>query len=167
MPLFTLHFHNCETPVSSAEPTSKILDNTQFRCNFHLQEWTSLRAEITSQIDHTRKLELATVAGLGAFYGWFFVTKAVHSNLTNFLLVIPCLLVLLAGLRAWGTLVRIQEIATYIRSIETEFALNQNGLIGWDRTRDELFSKSSPFKVSAAIFWVACLGVSFLAWFYL
>ena len=102
MPLFTLHFHNRETPDSSAEPTSKILDNTQFRCDFHLQEWTSLRAEITSQIDHTRKLELATVAGLGAFYGWFFVTKAEHSNLTNFLLVIPCLLVLLAGLRAWG-----------------------------------------------------------------
>ena len=85
MPLFTLHFHNRETPDSSAEPTSKILDNTQFRCDFHLQEWTSLRAEITSQIDHTRKLELATVAGLGAFYGWFFVTKAEHSNLTNFL----------------------------------------------------------------------------------
>jgi len=83
------------------------------------------------------------------------------------LLALPSLLVLLAGLRARGTLVRIQEIATYIRKIEAEFCLAKADLIGWDRTRDKEFAKSSPFKFSAALFWWAALTVSVLAWLHL
>ena len=137
----------------------------KFSKDFHIKEWESLREEITEQIAHTRKLELATVAGLGAFYAWFASAKT-HSP-SHFLLLIPSLLVLLAGLRAWGTLVRIQEIATYIRKIEAQFSLKTNGLIGWDLTRDKCFAKSAPFKVSAGLFWIASLIVSVLAWFYL
>lgn len=131
---------------------------------FHVKEWESLREEITSQIDHTRKLELATVAGLGAFYAWF---ASATPSPSHFLLVVPSLLVLLAGRRAWGTLVRIQEIATYIRTLEQALCLDQEGLIGWDRTRDKLFPKPSPFMMSAALYWFAALAVSVLAWFYL
>ena len=137
----------------------------KFSKEFHIKEWESLREEITSQIDHTRKLELATVAGLGAFYAWFASAKA-HTP-SHFLLAVPSLLVLLAGLRAWGTLVRIQEIATYIRTIEEAFSLKTGELIGWDITRDTKFPRSSPFKVSAAAFWFAALAVSALAWCYL
>jgi hypothetical protein len=139
-------------------------EDLKFRRDFHIKEWESLRDEITSQIDHTRKLELATVAGMAAFYAWFASAK---QPVSHFLLALPSLLVLLAGLRAWGTLVRIQEIATYIRKIEKEFCLNKSGLIGWDRTRDTEFARSSPFKVSAALFWCAALVVSVLAWFFL
>jgi hypothetical protein len=155
-------------PVTSHEVrpvrVNAIDEELKFRRDFHIKEWESLRDEITSQIDHTRQLELATVAGMAAFYAWFATAKP---PLSHFLLALPSLLVLLAGLRSWGTLVRIQEIATYIRKIEAEFCLNKAELIGWDRTRDRKFAKSSPFKVSAALFWCAALAVSVLAWFYL
>ena len=149
--------------VNPVGPTA-IDEDLKFRRDFHIKEWESLREEITSQIDHTRKLELATVAGMAAFYAWFASAKP---PVSHFLLALPSLLVLLAGLRAWGTLVRIQEVATYIRKIEAAFCLNKVDLIGWDRTRDRDFAKSSPFKVSAALFWFATLAVSMLAWFYL
>src|ERR1700683_3918572 len=94
----------------------EVPDPLKVSTDFHLKEWESLRKEIESQIEHTRKLELAIVGGLGAFYAWF-VSEKSH-NPTHWLLVIPCLLVLLAGLRAWATLTRIREIATYILIIE-------------------------------------------------
>ena len=140
-------------------------DTIAFSKDFHVREWESLRREVMSQIDHTRKLELATIAGLGAFYAWFASAKA--SSPSHFLLLVPSLLVLLAGLRAWGTFVRIQEIATYIRRIESNFSLVTGGLIGWDRTRKKEFPRSSPFRVSATLFWLAAVGVSILAWLYL
>jgi hypothetical protein len=159
-------------PLKESVATSEALpvedtaidEDLNFRREFHIKEWESLREEITSQINHTRKLEFATVAGMAAFYAWFASAKP---PVSHFLLALPSLLVLLAGLRAWGTLVRIQEIAKYIRKIETAFCLDKAGLIGWDRTRDKDFPKSSPFKVSAALFWIAALAVSVLAWLYL
>lgn len=138
------------------------IESDKYKRDFHLKEWESLRAEILSQIDHTRKLELAVVAGLAAYYAWFVTAKPSH-----YLLTIPTLLVLLGALRSWGTLVRIQEIATYIRTIEAAFSLGTNHLIGWDRTRDANFPKSSPFKTSAALFWVAALLTSIFAWGFL
>lgn len=156
-----------ESAATSRLPSigaTTIDEEQKFRREFHIKEWESLREEITSQIDHTRKLELATVAGMAAFYAWFASAKP---PVSHFLLTLPSLLVLLAGLRAWGTLVRIQEIATYIRKIEEAFSLGEAGLIGWDRTREQDFPKSSPFKVSASLFWWVALVVSILAWVYL
>lgn len=148
-------------PEAQASPAKAPIPD-EARREFHLKEWEALKAEVTSQIDHTRKLELATVGGLAAFYAWF-VTK----DPSRYVLVVPCLLVLLGALRSWGTLVRIQEIATYLRTLEAAFSLETDGLIGWDRTRDVRFPKSSPFKVSAALFWGAALLVSLAAWCFL
>lgn len=146
----------------SAEATAASRGDTEFRYDFHLKEWEALRKEIETQIEHTRKLELATVAGLGAFYAWFWSVG--EDNPARFLLLVPSLLVLLAGLRAWGTLVRIEEIAVYLRTIEYAFSLERIDMIGWERTRKQRFPDSSPFKMSAGLFWVASLVVSVLAW---
>lgn len=146
----------------SDEATASASGDTKFRYDFHLKEWETLRTEIDTQIAHTRNLELTTVAGLGAFYAWFWSVGASHP--ARFLLLVPSLLVLLAGLRAWGTLVRIEEIAVYLRTIENAFSLGHIEMIGWERTRKWKFPDSYPFKMTAGLFWIASLVVSILAW---
>src|SRR5215204_1801416 len=107
-------------------------DTLQSGQQFHLKEWESLRQEILEQVDHTRKLEFGSVAGLGAFYAWF---VSANPSPSRFILVVPTLLAFLGGMRALGTLIRIQEIACYIREIEEHFSLGDKGLVGWERTR--------------------------------
>jgi hypothetical protein len=70
--------------TGSVEREFKDMDNApdpvKVSTDFHLREWESLRKEIESQIEHTRKLELAVVGGLGAFYAWFVSEKRTAAN---------------------------------------------------------------------------------------
>lgn len=134
--------------------------------DFHFKEWDALRKEIDAQVDHTRKLELAVVVGLGAFYAWFSSAPYGMSH-SRFSLVIPSLLVVVAGMRSKQTLVRINEIASYIEAIEDRYASNKGKLVGWEHLLRQQFGQSRPFEETAAWFWWLTFAISVLAWFLL
>src|SRR5689334_11824099 len=86
----------------------------------HLKEYESLRKEISELVEHSRKLEIYAVGGIAAFYAWFL---AAETQPTRIALGIPTALAILAALRSLATLVRIEEIAGYILTIESALAL--------------------------------------------
>ena len=127
---------------------------------FHLKEWEFLRAEIRSQVEQSKYLEFATIAGLAAFYAWF---ASSPKPLPHVVLYLPLALVVLGALRSYGTLRHIQRQAKYVRQLEEYLSLDTGPLIGWDRTRDKLQTKSAELKASAGLFWAAALGVTVTA----
>ena len=145
--------------VSSSQPADS--DRNKDARAFHLKEWEFLRADIRAQIEQSKYLEFATVGGLGAFYAWFVSTA---SPVPRFVLWLPMLLVGLGALRSYGTLKHIQRSAKYIRSLEEALSFNEGTLIGWDRTRDKLATKSAELKASAIFFWLTAAAISVLAW---
>ena len=134
---------------------------------FHLKEYEFLRKEIAELVEHTRKLEIYAVGAIAAFYAWFI--KEQPPTLT---LLIPTALALLGGFRSYAALIRIYELADYLRIIERSVALNNSGLCGWESyrkkdpnpapTRFRIYA--APFLSSAAIFWIALVLLSGLLW---
>jgi hypothetical protein len=157
--------HDTDDTSGKSEATVSATDVPEFSIDFHIKEWEALREEVRWQVDHTRRLELATVAGLGFYYAWFASTK---SHIPSYIVLsIPVLLVSLAGLRAWGTLIRTQQIDSYVRTIERKFCLATDGLIGWECTFENKFPTSSLFKRTATLFWLASFVLTVLALFVL
>lgn len=136
---------------------------------FHLKEYESLKKEIFDLVEHSRKLEIYVVGAMAAFYAWFIKEQPVTSALC-----IPIVLALLGGFRAFSTLIRINEIAGYLRAMEGFFALNNVGVQGWESYRQAYKKQSgpghnkfaAPFFTSAAVFWTLLALVSSFLWLF-
>lgn len=135
---------------------------------FHLKEYEFLKEEIADLVDHMRKIEVYAVGATAAFYAWFIKTHP-----TTFALAIPIALAVLGGFRSYAVLLRVYEIAKYIRHIEKNFALNDASLSGWDsylqQFRNSMFTRLSiyiaPFFSSAALFWVLFISSTSLLFY--
>lgn len=138
--------------------------------DFHLKEYESLKKEITDLVEHSRKIEIYAVGALAGFYAWF-----INNDPPRVALLIPIMLALLGGFRSYAVLIRIGEIAAYIRKIECVLALKELHLCGWESHRRRLRAKRfhykwlrlAPFFTSAAVFWLVLTAVSFVSWWYL
>jgi hypothetical protein len=139
--------------------------------DFHFKEFEVLRKEIESQVEHTRKLEIYAVAAFAAFYAWFLS----EPHQTKIFLCIPIAIALLGSLRSAASLVRICEIAAYLKRIEKEYALKHHGLQGWECFREFIEEQrrgsknklerwlGSPFLGIGAAFWIVLVLVSLAA----
>jgi len=134
----------------------------------HLKEYESLRKEISELVEHSRKLEIYAVGGITAYYAWFLTAG---KQPTAIALGIPTVLAILAALRSLATLVRIEDIAGYILTIESALALRDPLIAGWETSRSKKkaestkkWGKAAPFVTTATLFWVSLIVVTIVAW---
>ena len=151
-------------PTNKEPPSPPPADFFVAGKEFHLKEYESLKKEIETLVEHSRKLEIYALAGSAALYAWY-LNDGSHS--VRSVLLIPILIALLGGLRSWSVLARIYEIAEYLRLLEAAICLRDLKLKGWETHRFEnnktnLFHES-PFASSAAVFWLVLFGVSIWA----
>lgn len=130
--------------------------------DFHLKEYESLKQEISELVEHSRRLEVYAVGALGAFYAWYIGTPAGAAAPRNpVALTIPLLVAILGAWRSWTVLTRLNDLAEYLRRVESVFAVSEKGLPGW-----ETYLKSqpgSPFLLSAIAFWATLVLVASVA----
>jgi hypothetical protein len=145
------------------------IDRISIGKEFHLKEYEFLKQEIAELVDHSRKLEIYAIGAIAAFYAWF-----IKAHPAPVALLIPTALALLGWLRSYAALVRIYEIADYLREMERTLTLNKLGLCGWESYRKAMRGHApgsirsrmyaAPFLSSAAVFWIALILVSGLLW---
>lgn len=134
---------------------------------FHFKEYDSLKKEIEAQVEHSRKIEIYVVAGIAAFYAWFLKDHCTVSSAKW----IPLFIVLAGAVRSLATVVRIMEIAAYLRELEGVYALTSAGLAGWETHLCGVQSRrvgpwkvvNVPFVLLNTIFWLLLVVIVLLS----
>ena len=128
--------------------------------NFNTEQYKTLREEVILHVSETRKIEVTTVAAVGAIYAW----ALTHSSIDEAIWMVPPVLVLLAGLRSLALLVRIQELGRYLEKLEcffTDLDDCSSILRGWENSRPRhLKTLFGPFANTASAFWLLFLLVT-------
>jgi hypothetical protein len=119
---------------------------------FYIEEYKALRAELSTLIAETRKIELAVAVATAAVYSWLAAAKIPPDGVW----FIPCAFVVLGALRSIALFIRIGEIARYLRAQEDRFQLP-----GWETHKNH--GDRAGFSVTALVFWIAALVVTVVA----
>lgn len=117
-----------------------------------IHEFQFLHREIDDLIKAYQRLETFSLVGVAAFYGWI----ALHNVAMPW--VLPFSLVLLAAMRSSAHIIRIMQIAKYLKKMEVEI----NG-DGWEnyisklRTSSDIVTRvmSGSIVLTAFLFWAA------------
>jgi hypothetical protein len=100
--------------------------------HFHWRQYEMLHEEILQRIAASWQLEFYAVAAVAGFYAWFFTNRAKLPWRIGFIgVLIPA-----AGLlRTIVTSLRVKDIASYLRDIESR-TFTDPALPGWERHLD-------------------------------
>ena len=124
--------------------------------DFRLSEYKKLRDEISALNQHVRQIELFAITGTAAIYAW--LATHVDVALTDWGWRVSVLFPLLGGLISLANMLRVMQIATYIKDIEATF-----GDGGWEHKLAELRQGSvghRPVGLVSAVFWILLLLVT-------
>jgi len=117
-----------------------------------IEEYKSLRIEIYSLIEETRRLEILALGGVAATYAWFVTSKV----LPGAAWYAPALLPLLGALRSYALFQRIGEIASYLQNLEKT--------LNWSGWESHFASKArSRISFTSIVYWLVLLGCALLA----
>lgn len=122
--------------------------------NFHIEEFKALRAEIDSRIKEGQTWESLGLTATAAVYAWL-----ATNSFCDFAWWIPVLFPAFGLLRHSALMVRILQIAGYIRDVEAK--LSDDPLTGWEthllNQRVQHPYRSRLISFSSFVFWTALL----------
>ena len=124
---------------------------------FHREQYKMLREEIVEHQREMNRTEVSGILGVGAIYGWLLLHKASISSRAAWFIA-PCL-VLLCVIRNTILTFRINQIGTYLKSIEEILLGADSALPGWEHYYAK-HGKPSPLTGHTIIsIIVACLAI--------
>lgn len=134
-----------------------------------LEQYKLLRSEVMGLVDEGRKIEVIVIAGIGALYAWLTANGIEFGGIW----FVGSAFALFGGFRAWGLFRRIEEIAEYMRLIETpwpELELPDDQkptdpevqTRGWELYRKSPGTGKFPLRVISLSLWAAILFVSLI-----
>ena len=169
-----------ETLISNPHVPDQNEDN--WKHDFHLEEYKSLKSEISNRLEEARRLEVLALSGTALVYAWLSTNTTNNPGLPlKFAWAIPLMFTLLGSFRAYALFYRVLLIARYLRKLERRVAVNgkdsvdrenEDQLPGWERYLHDGRSKREirTVGISAYIFWSALapltLGGALLPWYY-
>jgi len=124
---------------------------------FHIEEFKALRAEIDARVKEGQTWESLAITATAAVYAWLATNS--DKEFSEIGWWIPVLFPLFGMLRHGALLLRIVQIAEYIRSIEETLA--NEPLAGWERhlldQRKRHPVRSRLISFSSFAFWATLL----------
>lgn len=131
----------------------KKLEDQQFQ--FHLDEYRSLKTEIEYRVKDTGRIEYVIAVAVVVIYAWLS-----QRTVDPLIWWLPILLPALGLAREIGLLLRIMQIAEYIREIEATICAERP--FGWEHflvpKRRSL--EGITITVAGFLFWTALLAVT-------
>lgn len=141
-----------------ASPKVQAIDENWVK--FRLEEYKALRAEIDSRIKEGNNWESIAIAGIAAVYSWLATNSDKPVAAIGWW--VPVLFPLFGLVRQCALLVRIMQIASYLRDMEVAFA--QHDPTGWEtylkRRRQEAPIRSRLISFSAILMWIVLLAIT-------
>ena len=129
------------------------MDHNQFQ--FHLDEYRSLKSGIEYRVKATERIEYLVVVAIVATYAWFS-----QRTVPSVMWWIPVALPLLGSARQTALLIRIRQVAEYIRQIEN-IACTMSPT-GWEHFLQEKRRRPKGYLISLLgyLFWALLLAAT-------
>jgi hypothetical protein len=138
-------------------------DNSYQEFEFHIEEYRTLRAEISELLNESRAIERYVLLGSGAVWAWL-VTKN-NSNLPLLSWWIPLFFSFFGAFRSYALWRAISRAGEYIRILE-EILLKTDKVKGWE-TWISQSDRQAYLLISAKIYWSILLVITFIVPFWL
>jgi hypothetical protein len=142
-----------ENDTAAKAPTDSPVNRDALE--FYFREHASLRAEIESDKQHLRKLEIYTVIGAGSVWAWLASNSPGELPLGWFIPIVFCLF---GFLQTEGVVKDLKHRAKYLRNLE-KAVLHSADPKGWENFLDDERGGKDP-AVLNRIFWGAYFVVA-------
>ena len=132
---------------------------------FHLEEYKQIRTEVTGLLTRIEQLFRYSIIVSATVFAWLLSSTLGAKSLTEaclkvpqifakFAILIPSTFVLIAGLMALITIVRVSQMGRYLRLLERLLGRRH---IGWERFMSR---KPKVLTYSTAAIWIVLFGVA-------
>jgi hypothetical protein len=148
-----------------SDPPAKPMQESEFE--FHLEEYKQIRSEVASLLSRVELLLRYSLVAAASVYAWL-ISQSVGlsdkgpclrlpSSLLSYGWWIPPAFILLAGLTAIVTYIRIRQMGGYLRNIEDAIGISK---LGWEKY---LKTKKPLVTPATAIVWALLLATAIVA----